>query len=134
MLSDVRVQAMLPVKDLEAAGKFYEGALGLLKVDEEPGTAVTYRSGDSTFCIYRSEYAGTNKGTAAIWEVGDVAALVKELKAKGVTFERYDDLPGTTREGDFYRAGDIEVAWFKDPSGNILSLQGRRPSEARPTP
>ena len=48
----------------------------------------------------------------------------KELKAKGVTFETYD-LPGLTRQGDIYRAGDFRVAWFKDPAGNILSIQNR---------
>ena len=53
-----------------------------------------------------------------------------ELKAKGVTFEHYD-LPGLTREGDIHRADDFRVVWFKDPDGNILSVQNRparRPS------
>ena len=50
---------------------------------------------------------------------------VAELKAKGVTFEHYDDLPGLTRKGDIHRAGDFRVAWFKDPAGNILSVQNR---------
>ena len=125
MLSDATVQPMLPVKDLKAAEKFYEGALGLKRVDGEPDTAVVYESGGSTLCVYRSEFAGTNKGTAALWEVKDVEGTVKELKAKGVTFEHYDDLPGLTRKGDIHLAGDFRVAWFKDPAGNILSVQNR---------
>jgi len=122
MLRDAAVQPMLPVKDLNAATKFYEETLGLAKVGGLPGTAVTYRSGNTTLVVYRSEFAGTNKGTAALWEVDDVEGTAKELKSKGVTFERYD-LPGLTREGDVYRAGDMKVAWFKDPAGNILSIQ-----------
>jgi hypothetical protein len=47
---------------------------------------------------------------------------VKELKAKGVQFEHYD-LPGMTRDGDVHRGGPMTVAWFKDPGGNILSVQ-----------
>jgi catechol 2,3-dioxygenase-like lactoylglutathione lyase family enzyme len=124
MLGDTNVQPMLPVKDLEVAKKFYEGALGLKKVGEQPDTAVTYQSGNSTLCVYRSEFAGTNKGTAALWELDDVEGTVEELRAKGVTFEHYD-LPGLTRQGDIHTAGDFRVVWFKDPDGNILSVQNR---------
>jgi catechol 2,3-dioxygenase-like lactoylglutathione lyase family enzyme len=124
MLGDVSVQTMLPVKDLEVAKKFYGEVLGLEETGGEPDTAVTYRSGGSTLCAYRSEFAGTNQGTAALWEVKDVEGTVRELKAKGVAFERYD-LPGLTMDGDIHRAGDFSVAWFKDPDGNILSVQNR---------
>jgi catechol 2,3-dioxygenase-like lactoylglutathione lyase family enzyme len=125
MLNDANVQPMLPVKDMKAAEKFYEGALGLERVGGESDHAVNYRSGGTTLCVYRSEFAGTNKGTAALWEVDDVEGTVRQLKAKGVTFEHYDDMPGLTREGDVYSAGRMRVAWFKDPAGNILSVQNR---------
>jgi catechol 2,3-dioxygenase-like lactoylglutathione lyase family enzyme len=125
MLRDASVQPMLPVKDLEVAEKFYEETLGFRKVGGAPGAASVYRSGDGVFSVYQSEFAGTNKGTAALWTVEDVEKQVEELKGKGVTFEHYDDLPGLTRKGDVHLAGDIRVAWFKDPDGNILSLQNR---------
>jgi catechol 2,3-dioxygenase-like lactoylglutathione lyase family enzyme len=115
MLSQESVQTMLPVKDLAASARFYEKTLGLKPVDVQPGTAVTYRSGNTTLCVYQSEFGGTNQGTAALWEV----------EGKGVKFERYDDLPGVTRHGDVYEAGALKVAWFKDPGGNILSVQNR---------
>ena len=130
MLNDATVLPMLPVKDLVAAEKFYEGTLGLKRVSAEPGVAVTYRSGNSTLCVYPSQFAGTNKGTAALWEVDDVEGTAEELKARGVTFERYDDLPDTTREGDIHRAGEFRIAWFKDPTDNVLSIQNR-PGRAR---
>jgi catechol 2,3-dioxygenase-like lactoylglutathione lyase family enzyme len=125
MLRNANVQPMLPVNDLEKAEKFYEETLGLKRLHEEPGTAATYRSGEGTLVVYRSEFAGTNKGTAALWEVDDVEGTVKQLRAKGVTFEHYDDMPGLTRHGDIHRAGDFRVAWWKDPAGNILSIQNR---------
>jgi hypothetical protein len=46
---------------------------------------------------------------------------VRELKAKGVTFEHYN-MPDTTREDDIHVAGNMKVAWFKDPDGNILNI------------
>jgi predicted enzyme related to lactoylglutathione lyase len=128
MLGNRSVQPMLPVKDLGSAAKFYEETLGLKKVGEEGKEAVTFKSGDGTLVVYRSEFAGTNKGTAALWEVDDVDGTVKELKSKGVKFEHYD-LPGLTLEGDVHLGGPIKVAWFKDPAGNILSIQNRSGSD-----
>lgn len=125
MLGDANVQPMLPVKDLKGAEKFYEGTLGLKKVHAEPDMAVTYQAGNTTLVVYRSEFAGTNKGTAALWELDDVEGTVKQLQAKGVAFEHYDNLPGLTLDGDIHRAGPFRVVWFKDPAGNILSVQNR---------
>ena len=122
-MGDANVQTMIPVKDLKAAAKFYEGTLGLKKIDEEPQGAVTYQSGSGKVTVYESEYAGTNKRTAASWRVKDVDQAVQELKGKGVSFEHYDNLPGTTRKGDTYVAGGMKLAWFKDPAGNILGLE-----------
>ena len=125
MLSDGKVHTMLPVKDLKEAERFYGGILGLRKVHEENGGAVTYESGGTTVVVYVSQYAGTNKGTAASWSVKDVEKEVKELKGKGVSFEHYDDLPEVTRKGDTHFAGPMKMAWFKDPTGNILGLESR---------
>jgi catechol 2,3-dioxygenase-like lactoylglutathione lyase family enzyme len=122
MFKDADVSTMLPVKDLTAAKKFYEGKLGLKSVHEEPEGAVTYQSGSGKVTVYVSQYAGTNKGTAAAFDVKDVESTAKELKDKGITFERYDNLPGVTRKGDIHIAGDTKLAWFKDPDGNILSI------------
>jgi len=127
MLTNANIEPMLPVKDLKAAQKFYEQTLELEKVNVNPDTAVTYKSGNTTLVVYRSDYAGTNKGTAALWEIDDVDGTVQELRAKGVKFEHYD-MPGLTLDGDIHRAGPFSVAWFKDPSGNILSVQNRRGS------
>ena len=126
MLSTANIQPMLPVKDLKKASKFYDEILGLRRVHEQPGAVVIFQSGNTTLNVYQSEFAGTNKGTAAVWEVEDVDATVKDLRRKGVAFEHYDDMRGLRREGDVYRAGDqFAVAWFKDPAGNILSVQSK---------
>jgi hypothetical protein len=89
---------------------------------KKPPGAILYRSGNSVVLVYPSQYAGTNKATAS-WAGGDdFDAIVQDLKAKGVTFEHYDDLPETTLEGDVHVMGDFKAVWFKDPDGNILNL------------
>jgi catechol 2,3-dioxygenase-like lactoylglutathione lyase family enzyme len=124
MLGRTDAVANVAVKSLGTARKFYEDTLGLKPVHEEGGELVVYESGTSRINVYRSEYAGTNKATAVTWEVGDVDAEVRDLKAKGVTFEHYE-LPDTKHEGDVHVAGDARLAWFKDPDGNILNIFGR---------
>lgn len=127
MLGDRDVAATLAVSDLGRARAFYEGTLGLTPVMEDPG-AVVYRSGSSAVLVYPSAYAGTNKATAASWTVGDeFDAIVDELRDKGVAFERYDDLPETTREGDVHLLGEFKAVWFKDPDGNILNVTNATP-------
>ena len=122
MLGDRDAAATIAVKDLEAAKAFYEGKLGLTPIGPEDPEVVIYKSGNSSVMVYRSEYAGTNKATAATWGVGNnLEAVVQDLTAKGVTFEHYD-MPDLTREGDVHLAGDVKVAWFKDTDGNILSI------------
>jgi catechol 2,3-dioxygenase-like lactoylglutathione lyase family enzyme len=125
MLGDKNAAATLPVKDMDAARDFYENTLGLSRLEaglDDP-EAVVYRSGGSAVLVYLSNYAGTNQATAATWAVGDdFDSIVESLRGKGVTFERYDDLPDTTREGDVHLIGDLKAVWFKDPDGNILNL------------
>ena len=106
------------------ATKFYENTLGLTPVHEETKDLVVFRSGTSEINVYRSAYAGTNKATAVTWTVDNVKEEVANLRSKGVVFEHYD-MPGMTRDGDVYVAGDVKVAWFKDPDGNILNVAGR---------
>ena len=111
------VAAALAVSDLGRARTFYEGTLGLQPMQEDPGS-ILYRSGTSVVLVYTSEYAGTNRPTAAAWAVGDDFghAIVEGLRAKGVAFERYDDLPDVVREGDVHLMGDFKGVWLKDPT------------------
>jgi len=123
MLSGKEAMATVAVRDLKAAKRFYEDTVGLeLVATQEEEGALTYQSGSSRILVYRSQYAGSNKATAATWIVGDdLEGVVQKLRAKGVAFERYD-MPGMTRKEDVHVAGGMRVAWFKDPDGNIHAL------------
>ncbi len=121
MLGKADATAMIAVKDIDRARKFYEDTLGLETKDAMGGEVLTMTSGETKINVYRSEFAGTNQATALTFDVDDIAAEVRELKDKGVFFEQYN-LPGLERQGDLYVAQGMKTTWFKDPDGNILSL------------
>jgi catechol 2,3-dioxygenase-like lactoylglutathione lyase family enzyme len=121
MLGNAEIAATLAVTDIDRAKRFYEGKLGLPVLrSPQPGLLVL-KVGSSRLVVYASEFAGTNKATAATWMVSDVDAAVRELKGKGVAFEHYD-YPGVTLHGDVHEIGASKAAWFKDPDGNILAI------------
>jgi len=119
-LAEADVVAMVAVKDIAKGKEFYGTTLGL-KQDMENQGGLAYKCGSGTLFVYPSETAGSGKATAANWNVADIAAVVEELKGKGVSFEHYE-IPGATYEGDVAVMGPMKAAWFKDPDGNILGL------------
>jgi catechol 2,3-dioxygenase-like lactoylglutathione lyase family enzyme len=126
MLGDKLAMATAAVRDIEAAARFYEGVLGLTRVDAQEGGVVVYAAGPARLLVYQSTFAGTNQATAVTWDAGaEVDALTRDLAGKGVRFERYE-FPGAVHEGDVHVMGELRAAWFKDPDGNIHSLVGRR--------
>lgn len=121
MLNQGTVMATIAVKDLAKAREFYGEVLGLEELDQQLG-GVMYASGDGKLFVYESEYAGTNKATAASWQVSDIEPAIRDLKERGIEFEHYDNIPGMMREGDLHVAGNMKAVWFKDPDGNILNV------------
>jgi len=123
VLEDKEPIATVATRDLAVAKKFYQETLGLTLADENP-EVLTFGKGQFKLFVYRSQYAGTNEATAVTWSVGaEAEAIVGDLKRRGVVFEHYD-MPGITREGDLHVGEGGKVAWFKDPDGNILSVNG----------
>ena len=124
MLGDKEAVPTVAVRDLAAAKKFYSDTLGLKQIPSAEKEVLNFKNGKSELLVYQSQFAGTNKATAVTWNVDDVEREARALKDKGVAFEHYD-MPGMTRDGDVYVSGDMKVAWFKDPDGNILNVAGR---------
>ncbi|MCD7059477.1 VOC family protein [Pelagibacterium xiamenense] len=114
--------AMLATRDVDRAREFYSQTLGLDLIEEGTGGVMVYRTGDTRICVYGSEFAGTNKANAVVFDCGDdIEAIVEDLRAKGVSFEQYD-FDGVTFENGIHKAGDFRMVWFKDPDGNIIHL------------
>jgi catechol 2,3-dioxygenase-like lactoylglutathione lyase family enzyme len=122
MLGDGIAVATVGVKDMHAARDFYGNKLGLTVVQNRSEETLSYKTGNGELFIYRTDLSGTNRATAVTWPMRTkVDDAVRELKAKGVTFEHYD-LPEMHLEGDVHVHGAMRVAWFKDPDGNIHAL------------
>lgn len=123
MLGTHEAQATVPVKDLAVARPFYEQVLGLTPIDGDKASVQAYEAGASTLLVYESPFAGTNQATTVTWSLGaSFDEVLKGLQAKNVAFEHYPDMPGTTLDGDVHVSGEMKVAWFKDPDGNIINI------------
>jgi catechol 2,3-dioxygenase-like lactoylglutathione lyase family enzyme len=133
-LSGYRLNAFIAVTDMTRAVEFYEGKLGLSAVRTDADGSKVYASGGvESLVVYPSpDHAGRSTATLATWYVDDVEQVVDDLIATGVTFERYDGVLesgfdyGTDEKGISRRAGGGKVAWFKDPDGNLFSIEGDR--------
>jgi catechol 2,3-dioxygenase-like lactoylglutathione lyase family enzyme len=126
MFDGLDATAMLATRDLRRARGFYEDVLGFTVSEDASGGIVSFQSGRTPVALYESEFAGTNQANALAWSVDDTFDdIVQALRARGVTFERYDDLPGLTLQGDVHVADGFKGVWFKDPDGNILHINGR---------
>ena len=122
LLKDRPSSAIVAVSDLDRARGFYAETLGLELEDESGEEVLTFRTGDTRLGVYKSEFAGTNKANAVVWDGGeDFDAIVAQLKEQGVAFEEYPDM-GLEISGGVHRSGDFKAVWFKDPDGNSLHI------------
>jgi catechol 2,3-dioxygenase-like lactoylglutathione lyase family enzyme len=123
-LGGSKVIPVIAVSDMDRARDFYEQVLGLSSGEQRADGGTRYAcGGGSSIHVYPSpDNAGSSTATLAGFEVTDIEAAVEELGARGVTFEQYDLEMLKTDERGIARLGDAKSAWFKDPDGNILSL------------
>jgi catechol 2,3-dioxygenase-like lactoylglutathione lyase family enzyme len=123
MLTSVHAFSGLGVHDLNAAKEFYGTTLGLV-IDENPAGLTLRLPGGGTLFVYQSPSFEPAGYTVLNFAVADIEAAAKELSAAGVELERYEGLPhdelGIVRGKAASQGPDI--AWFRDPSGNILSI------------
>jgi predicted enzyme related to lactoylglutathione lyase len=113
----------LPAVDIERAKAWYASALDLEPAEITDFGDIWYVVNGSRVQLYASQYAGTNKATAATIEVDDVQATVDRLKARGVVFEDYDfGEDFRTVDGVLTAPDGHKLAWFKDSEGNTLAI------------
>jgi len=122
MLSTSKATSGFAVNDLNKAREFYEGTLGLSVevLDEEHGVTKLKLAEECDVLMYLSADMTPASYTMLNFEVDDIDAAVDALVERGVSFERYDDFPQD--EKGVMRGAGPEIAWFKDPSGNVLAV------------
>ena len=108
------------VPDIDAARDFYANTLGLKVTDEEMGVLTLHLAGDRPTLVYPKPNYTPATYTILNFQVEDIDAAVDELSGRGVTFERYEGFPQDDK--GVMRDNGPDIAWFKDPAGNILSV------------
>lgn len=125
MFKDSKAFSGFSVDDMAKAKDFYSKTLGLETKDTPQGLELQIAGGGQIF-IYAKPNHEPASFTILNFIVDDIDKAVDELTELGVVFEKYDnemvktDAKGIARGIDAGRGPDI--AWFKDPAGNILSV------------
>lgn len=126
MFKETKAFSSFSVNDMEKATTFYRDTLGLEVTQGEMGTAAIHIAGNSNnVMMYPKPNHEPATYTILNFPVDDVEKTVDALAAKGVQFEHYDyDQLKTDEKGIVRGNGGPVIAWFKDPSGNIISVLG----------
>jgi catechol 2,3-dioxygenase-like lactoylglutathione lyase family enzyme len=122
MLGESEAFSGFAVKDLAQAREFYRETLGLEveEVDGGPGLLSLRLAGGRSVLIYGKADFEPATYTVLNFPVDDIDEAVDGLSERGVEFERYEEMEQD--EKGIARGPGPEIAWFKDPAGNILSV------------
>lgn len=125
MFKNTKAFSGFSVDDLEKARHFY-GDLLKIKViqDEAMPILELHVEGSIPLVIYEKPNHEAATFTVLNFPVDDVEKAVEALEGMGIVFEDYD-LPGLkTDSRHIFRDpdGGPQIAWFRDPAGNILSV------------
>jgi catechol 2,3-dioxygenase-like lactoylglutathione lyase family enzyme len=121
VLASAALVAFAPTLDLAAAEAFY-GTLLELPVTERNPFAVVFDAHGTSLRVTRVQSLSPAPFTVLGWRVDDIAATTAALRARGVTFNRYDSFEQDD-DGVWTAPSGTKVAWFDDPAGNNLSLE-----------
>jgi catechol 2,3-dioxygenase-like lactoylglutathione lyase family enzyme len=120
MLNAAKPVSFIATANPTAAKKFYSGVLGLMLVEDSP-FAIVFDMNGTMLRVQKVRQVSPAAYTALGWEVTDIRKSVERLRSKGVRFEFYQGMP-QDEFGVWTSPSGAQVAWFKDPDSNILSL------------
>ncbi len=126
MLGESKPFSGFSVDDIEIAKAFYGEKLGV-QIADEPGVGfhMTFPNGHNVF-VYSKPGHVPAEFTVLNFRVDNIDQAVEQLTQNGLTFERYDNMPAAQDEKAILRGLSAnmgpDIAWFKDPAGNILSV------------
>jgi catechol 2,3-dioxygenase-like lactoylglutathione lyase family enzyme len=120
VFADTKAFSGFAAPDIEQAKQFYGDTLGI-EVTEEYGLLTLHlNGGDRPTLIYPKPDHEPAGFTILNFQVDDVEKAVDELNARGVSMEKYDGFDQD--EKGIMRGNGPDIAWFKDPAGNVLSV------------
>jgi predicted enzyme related to lactoylglutathione lyase len=119
MFKDNMAFSTFSADDIPRAKQFYGETLGLNVEDQMDGLAVHLAGGGEVFIYPKDDHAPATF-TVLNFAVDDIDDAVDRLSSAGVAFERYEGMEQD--EKGINRGEGPDIAWFKDPAGNILSV------------
>jgi catechol 2,3-dioxygenase-like lactoylglutathione lyase family enzyme len=121
VLTELRVHSTIPASDMARARAWYAEKLGFQPILDLPGGMMFEAAEGTRFVVFPSPNAGQAPQTCMGFATSDIEREVRDLKARGVTFEEYD-LPNFKTVDSIMTAGPTRSAWFRDSEGNILGI------------
>lgn len=121
LFKDAKAFSSFSVNDLKQAKEFYGQTLGLDVKENAEGLEL--RTGGQSVFLYPKPNHTPASFTVLNFPVDNIETAVDELESLGIRLEHYD-LPDmkTDARGIFRGNPGPQIAWFKDPAGNILSV------------
>ena len=120
MFADTKAFSGFAVPDIAQAKEFYGDTLGI-RVTEENGILTLHlNGGERPTLIYPKPDHEPANYTILNFAVDDVEKAVDELSARGVQTEQYEGFDQD--EKGIMRGQGPDIAWFKDPAGDILAV------------
>jgi catechol 2,3-dioxygenase-like lactoylglutathione lyase family enzyme len=112
----------------DKAKKFYGDTLGFRLMSSDQ-YALAFDANGTMLRVVKAQQFTPSRGTVLGWEVEDIHAAVRELASRGVHFEQFN-LPFMHQDelGVWSAPNGDQVAWFKDPEGNTLSVSHHNPA------
>lgn len=125
MFKNTKALSSFSVNDLQKAKEFYRNTLGVEVKDNPMGLIELQIAGSNNIMVYPKPNHEPATFTILNFPVKNIDKAVDELTAKGIVFEQYEGEIKTDKKG-ISRSTDVSkgpnIAWFKDPAGNILSV------------
>ncbi len=109
------------VDDLQKAKEFYSKTLSF-DISEMNGLLNLHMGNGAKVLIYPKSNHIPATFTVLNIPVDNIEQAVDELTKRGVHFEIYDETDLKTDNKGIFRDAGPNIAWFKDPAGNILSV------------
>ena len=122
MLQTSKAFSGYSVDDIKKAKDFYGNILGLNVKDNPMGLIELHFQNGNSVIIYPKPNHEPATFTVLNFPVKNIEKTLDDLSKKGVEFIQYKEPIKTDTKGICWNAEGPNIAWFKDPAGNMLSV------------
>jgi len=121
MFRTAKAFSSFSVNDLKKAKEFYGQTLGLNLTEFPEGLDIRLANGLDVFLYAKPNHTPATF-TVLNFPVDDIDDAVDEIRSLGIKLEKYDQAEIRTDDKGIMRGPGPQIAWFKDPAGNVLSV------------